>query len=122
MSLHANQTALDAARHDFDAARQEMLQTIDTLTQQSHGLSEQNDHLRQQNDHLRQQKQALLSTTRSLAQERDEARQLVHDIENSTVFRATRPIVHAKMRVDRLLGTGSASKRIPTKPTAKAMG
>ena len=108
LSLHANQTALDAARHDFDAARQEMLRTIDTLTQQSHGLSEQNDHLRQQNDHLRQQKQALLSTTRSLAQERDEARQLVHDIENSTVFRATRPIVHAKMRVDRLLGTGSA--------------
>ena len=108
LSLHANQTALDAARHDFDAARQEMLRTIDTLTQQSHGLSEQNDHLRQQNDHLRQQKQALLSTTRSLAQERDEARQLVHDIENSTVFRATRPIVHAKMRLDRLLGTGSA--------------
>ena len=101
LSLHANQTALDAARHDFDAARQEMLRTIDTLTQQSHGLSEQNDH-------LRQQKQALLSTTRSLTQERDEARQLVHDIENSTVFRATRPIVHAKMRVDRLLGTGSA--------------
>ena len=115
LSLHANQTALDAARHDFDAARQEMLRTIDTLTQQSHGLSEQNDHLRQQNDHLRQQndhlrqqKQALLSTTLTLTQERDEARQLVHDIENSTVFRATRPIVHAKMRVDRLLGTGSA--------------
>ncbi len=91
----------ELALHAERAKQQEMLQTIDTLTQQSHGLSEQNDH-------LRQQKQALLSTTRSLAQERDEARQLVHDIENSTVFRATRPIVHAKMRVDRLLGTGSA--------------
>ena len=97
MALHAER----AKQQDFNRSREEMLQTIDTLTQQSHGLSEQNDH-------LRQQKQALLSTTRSLAQERDEARQLVHDIENSTVFRATRPIVHAKMRVDRLLGTGSA--------------
>ena len=97
MALHAER----AKQQDFNRSREEMLQTIDTLTQQSHGLSEQNDH-------LRQQKQALLSTTLSLAQERDEARQLVHDIENSTVFRATRPIVHAKMRVDRLLGTGSA--------------
>ena len=63
LSLHANQTALDAARHDFDAARQEMLRTIDTLTQQSHGLSEQNDHLRHeqprhhQQDHLHREQQ-----------------------------------------------------------------
>ncbi len=75
--------------------------------QQVHGLSEQNEH-------LRQQKQALLITTHALARERDEARQLVHDIENSNVFRATRPIVNAKIRVDRLLGIGSA--RPATKP------
>jgi len=30
-------------------------------------------------------------------------------IENSTVFRATRPLVHAKMRIDRLLGRGPAT-------------
>ena len=33
-----------------------------------------------------------------------ELSQHLHTIENSTVFRATRPIVHAKMRLDRLLG------------------
>lgn len=38
--------------------------------------------------------------------QRDFARleQHLRDIENSTVFRATRPLVHAKMRMDRLLG------------------
>ena len=30
-------------------------------------------------------------------------------IENSTVFKATRPIVHAKMRIDRLLGRGTSA-------------
>jgi len=34
-------------------------------------------------------------------------------IENSTVFRATRPIVHAKMSLDRLLGRGSAKPAAP---------
>ncbi|WP_298214173.1 methyltransferase domain-containing protein [Acidovorax sp.] len=36
----------------------------------------------------------------------DELAQHLHTIETSTVFRATRPIVHAKMRLDRLLGRG----------------
>jgi O-antigen biosynthesis protein len=36
----------------------------------------------------------------------DELAQHLHNIETSTVFRATRPIVHAKMRLDRLLGRG----------------
>lgn len=35
--------------------------------------------------------------------------QHLRSIENSTVFRATRPIVHAKMRLDRLLGRKQAS-------------
>lgn len=34
-------------------------------------------------------------------------------IENSTVFRATRPLVHAKMRLDRLLGRGPAVTAAP---------
>ncbi len=36
----------------------------------------------------------------------DELAQHLRNIETSTVFRATRPIVHAKMRLDRLLGRG----------------
>ena len=101
---HQASLRLDAAHRDFDRAREQLSETIAHLQQQTHGLNEQNEH-------LRQQKQALLSSTLDLTRERDEARQLVHDIENSTVFRATRPIVHAKMRVDRLLGVGSARPR-----------
>lgn len=39
-------------------------------------------------------------------------------IENSTVFRATRPLVHAKMRVDRLLGRApaAAAAQVPPAP------
>jgi GT2 family glycosyltransferase/2-polyprenyl-3-methyl-5-hydroxy-6-metoxy-1,4-benzoquinol methylase/glycosyltransferase involved in cell wall biosynthesis len=46
--------------------------------------------------------------------------QHLHTIENSTVFRATRPLVHAKMRLDRLLGRGSQStpQAIPPTPVA----
>ena len=44
-----------------------------------------------------------------------ELSQHLHTIENSTVFRATRPIVHAKMRLDRLLGRGpQASPQVMT--------
>ena len=64
--------------------------------------------LDQKNAQLQAQKQALLNHQYALSRERDEALRLVASIENSTVFRATRPIVHAKMKVDRLLGIGSA--------------
>lgn len=45
----------------------------------------------------------------------DELAQHLHNIETSTVFRATRPIVHAKMRLDRLLGRGPKADQ-PAKP------
>lgn len=67
--------------------------------------------LEHHNEHLLGQKQELLSQIQTLSRERDEATQLVHDIENSTVFRATRPIVNLKMRIDRFLGVGSARPR-----------
>ena len=43
--------------------------------------------------------------------------QHLHTIETSTVFRATRPLVHAKMRIDRLLGRtprSTAAQPVPT--------
>ena len=43
-----------------------------------------------------------------LQREFDQLAQHLRTIEASTVFRATRPIVHAKMRVDRLLGRGDS--------------
>ena len=75
--------------------------------------------LAEQNEDLRRQKQTLLSRTLALGRERDDARRLIHDIENSTVFRPTRPIVHAKMRVDQWLGVGSA--RPAVRPEARPL-
>ena len=110
-----------AARNEFatqmDAVHQHLSQaeaTIDGLRQQAHGLDAQNEH-------LRNQRQTLLTHQLSLTRERDEARQLVHDIENSTVFRATRPLVHAKMRVDRWLGIGSARANPVAAPTPQPL-
>lgn len=40
----------------------------------------------------------------------------LRSIENSTVFKATRPIVHAKMRIDRLLGRGAMAPLPHTGP------
>ena len=71
-------------------------------------LQRQVQALELQNANLRQQGKTLHERASQLASERDEVRRLLIDIENSTVFRATRPIVHAKMRIDRLLGAGSA--------------
>ncbi|RYF31850.1 MAG: methyltransferase domain-containing protein [Comamonadaceae bacterium] len=77
----------------------------------------------------------LEETNRALAQQRSrwhlEASRLQKDydalashlktIESSTVFRATRPLVHAKMRVDKLLGRGSARPDTAGQPTAVAL-
>ncbi len=40
--------------------------------------------------------------------------QHLHNIENSTIFRATRPLVHAKMRLDRLLGRKPVAAAVRT--------
>ena len=94
---------------DRSARLIEQLQaTRDELQQQLGQLAEQHDTALKQNEQLRERSQALQIDTHALSRERDEAMQLVRSIENSTVFRATRPLVHAKMRVDRLLGIGSA--------------
>lgn len=42
-------------------------------------------------------------------------------IENSTVFRATRPLVHAKMTLDRLLGRAPKHLRAATRPAPQPM-
>ncbi|MDO5087353.1 MAG: methyltransferase domain-containing protein [Comamonadaceae bacterium] len=89
--------------------------------QQVESLSQTLQAQTQQNTQLREQRQNLLNQARTLTSERDDARRVLHAIENSTVFRATRPIVHAKMRLDRLLGTGSARPPAPQAATAQPL-
>ncbi len=57
-----------------------------------------------------------LEATR-LQHDYDALAQHLKNIETSTVFRATRPIVHAKMRIDRLLGRAPRSTPLPPAPT-----
>ncbi len=52
-----------------------------------------------------------------LQEQRDGAIQHIQFLENSTVFRASRPLVRAKMKLDRLLGRGSA-RRIATEASS----
>ena len=57
-----------------------------------------------------------LEATR-LQHDYDELAQHLKNIESSTVFRATRPLVHAKMRIDRLLGRAPRSSPAQPVPT-----
>lgn len=68
------------------------------------GLSHRNALLEE--SHATQSKERAIWQQEATRVQRDFARleQHLRDIENSTVFRATRPLVHAKMRIDRLLG------------------
>ena len=58
---------------------------------------------------LQRQQQTLLQERTRLQADFDQLAAHLRTIEKSTVFRATRPLVHAKMRLDRLLGRGSAA-------------
>lgn len=53
---------------------------------------------------------------RALERQRESMIEYLSSIENSTVFRMTRPLVHAKMRLDRLIRprTGTPSRPAPT--------
>ena len=95
------------------------------------GMRAQLDNLKLQNQDLREQKQALLDGNYQLTVDRESAVAHIQAIEQSTVFRATRPIVQAKMAVDRTLrlplrllrrngqvnGTG-ASRAVAIQPAA----
>jgi GT2 family glycosyltransferase/2-polyprenyl-3-methyl-5-hydroxy-6-metoxy-1,4-benzoquinol methylase/glycosyltransferase involved in cell wall biosynthesis len=115
----AEQRARHVADARADAARAQ--RELAAQTAQADTERELRQRLEQQAQHLRAEKQTLLLRSHELSRERDEARQLVHDIENSTVFRATRPIVHAKMRLDRLLGTGSARPAAAERPAPQPL-
>ncbi len=120
--MSADYLALAGAAQDLQLTIDQLRDTLaqgnqqrDDLWQQMHTLESRLAHmalLTEQNDALRQQKQALLSQCNVLSQERDQAVAHVFNIENSTVFRATRPIVNAKMRMDRLLGRNAVAAEL----------
>lgn len=86
---------------------QQHAQDVQQLEERSaaiHRLQHRNALL--EDSHQSQSKERAIWQQEATRVQRDFARleQHLRDIENSTVFRATRPLVHAKMRIDRLLG------------------
>lgn len=69
-----------------------------------------------QNQELRQHRHTLTQAHTRLQTEYQQLAQHLQNLENSTIFRATRPLVHAKMRLDRLLGRSPAPA--PSAPPA----
>ncbi len=112
---HATQvrmnTELEVARNAWAEERQAMEGWNQTLESERSALQQVHTKVLQQRNELQQQvSQSLRDITRlqhelgCMRRDFNSLSSHLHSIENSTVFRATRPIVHAKMRLDRILG------------------
>lgn len=115
---HAMQGQLEGqlgeARHSLEvaqAANQELASTNTVLMQQRSDLKDESAQFQRNATRLQYELTQLQRDFGELANH-------LKTIESSTVFRATRPIVHAKMRLDRLLGraprhTAASTERVP---------
>lgn len=93
--------------------RDQLDHTQTTLT----AVQSRNGVLEESNQALMHQRVTWQQEATRLRRDFSELSQHLRTIENSTVFRATRPIVHAKMRLDRLLGRSSQANQRVLKPT-----
>lgn len=103
---------------------QQHAQDVQQLEERSaaiHRLQHRNALL--EDSHQSQSKERAIWQQEATRVQRDFARleQHLRDIENSTVFRATRPLVHAKMRIDRLLGRTSVPAPVLHTPVPQPM-
>jgi GT2 family glycosyltransferase/2-polyprenyl-3-methyl-5-hydroxy-6-metoxy-1,4-benzoquinol methylase len=110
-NLHQQMQSFATAQDQNQQLRQQMSDTQNENQQ----LRQQMSGTQNENQQLRQQRLELIARTRDLSRERDQARALVRTIETTLMFRATRPIVHTKIRIERLLG-----KKVPAKPASEA--
>lgn len=103
---------------------QQHAQDVQQLEERSaaiHRLQHRNALL--EDSHQSQSKERAIWQQEATRVQRDFARleQHLRDIEISTVFRATRPLVHAKMRIDRLLGRTSVPAPVLHTPVPQPM-
>ncbi len=101
-----------AQLHEQFGAQHEQLATrhAEELAQVRRSLTDQSNELRNQKLQLH-----------AIGAQRDEAIQHIQFLENSTVFRVSRPLVRAKMKMDRLLGRGPAPEGAPLEKAAQAL-
>lgn len=84
--------------------KQEQLQSTQALLG---AAKNRNTALEESTAVLTRQRADLQRSTAQLQREFDQLAQHLRNIETSTLFRATRPLVHTKMAIDRLLGRGA---------------
>lgn len=106
---------------DLERASRETKESLeDQLNKSRQSLANfgaRNSVLEESNSALAQQRAMWQQEASRLKKDYAELANHLKTIENSTVFRATRPLVHAKMRLDRLLGRSPSRPQQIAKPT-----
>lgn len=95
----------------LEQARDQLSCTLTQLQQSSNSLGSALSASQEENRELRQHRHQLTQSHTRLQTDYEQLAQHLRTIENSTVFRATRPLVHAKMKIDNLLGRNPRHKR-----------
>ncbi|MEO7642978.1 MAG: methyltransferase domain-containing protein, partial [Ramlibacter sp.] len=103
---HAAQAAGQARLQieELNTSRREVMEKARLLEEHNLAVVGKNKALSEEKNLIARHRLALQSNLTELAQQHRALAEHLHWIENSTVFRATRPLVRAKMGLERLLG------------------
>ncbi len=108
-TVQATQELLATSVHRAQMLEARAEHLAETLAAREQHLQARLLSARQDNNQLSAHRQVLIYEHQKLSSEFEQLASYLRSIENSTVFRATRPLVKAKMQIDRLLGKGLAS-------------
>lgn len=128
-SQHAKERELEAARHAQEQREtvlrcdREIAMVQDKLTELSHQALLTQERMRAEGEFQAKRYAAALADHLASQQQLEKLQKQFDDlashlrwIENSTVFRATRPLVHLKMRLDRWVGNKGSGPKPAAKP------
>lgn len=107
--------------NDYTQVQDQFFQVRSQLQHTSSSLGAALAASQDENQHLRQHRYQLTHAHTCLQADYEQLAMHLRSIENSTIFRATRPLVHAKMKVDQLLGRGPKHKHTPIEKAAQAI-
>lgn len=108
-TVQATQELLATSVHRAQMLEARAEHLAETLAAREQHLQAKLLSARQDNNQLSAHRQVLIYEHQKLSSEFEQLASYLRSIENSTVFRATRPLVKAKMQIDRLLGKDPAS-------------
>jgi O-antigen biosynthesis protein len=105
-ALRNAQVSLTSSAHKVESLTTQTAQLEKTLIEREQQATVRFLSLRQESNKLNAHRQVLIYEHQKLFSEFEQLAKYLRSIESSTVFRATRPLVHAKMQIDRLLDRG----------------